>query len=138
MKRSTRNKTRLALLYLDIDHFKEINDEHGHKIGDALLKEFTLRLRNAIRASDTLARLGGDEFVIILEGLKHEIAAQKVANKILNAIRVDMQVDDLRLAVTTTVGVAYYDGESDPEQFLELADKAMYRANQPGRDRLGV
>ena len=138
MKRSTRNQTRLALLYLDIDHFKEINDEHGHKIGDALLKEFTLRLRTAIRASDTLARLGGDEFVIILEGLKHELAAQKVANKILNAIRVDMQVDGLRLAVTTTVGVAYYDGESDLQQFLDLADKAMYRAKQAGRDRLGV
>ena len=75
---------------------------------------------------------------IILEGLKHELAAQKVANKILNAIRVGMHVDDLRLAVTTTVGIAYYDGESDPEQFLELADKAMYRAKQAGRDRLGV
>ena len=138
MKRCTRNKTRLALLYLDIDHFKAINDEYGHKTGDAILKEFTQRLRNAIRASDTLARLGSDEFVIILEGLKHNLAAEKMASKILDSIRADMQVEDTRLAVTTTIGVAYYDGEPDPEQFLDKADKALYRAKQAGRNRIGV
>lgn len=138
MKRCTRNKTRLALLYLDIDHFKAINDEYGHKTGDAILKEFTQRLRNAIRASDTLVRLGSDEFVIILEGLKHNLAAEKMASKILDSIRADMQVEDTRLAVTTTIGVAYYDGEPDPEQFLDKADKALYRAKQAGRNRIGV
>ena len=138
MKRCTRNKTRLALLYLDIDHFKAINDEYGHKTGDAILKEFTQRLRNAIRASDTLARLGSDEFVIILEGLKHNLAAEKMASNILDSIRADMQVEDTRLAVTTTIGVAYYDGEPDPEQFLDKADKALYRAKQAGRNRIGV
>jgi len=138
MKRCTRNKTRLALLYLDIDHFKAINDEYGHKTGDAILKEFTQRLRNAIRASDTLARLGSDEFVVILEDLKHNLAAEKVASKILDSIRADMQGEDTRLAVTTTIGVAYYDGEPDPEQFLDKADKALYRAKQAGRNRIGV
>lgn len=138
MKRSTRNHTRLALLYLDIDGFKEINDEHGHKIGDAILKEFTLRLRNAIRASDTLARLGGDEFVIILEGLKHKLIAEKVAEKILDAIREDIQVGKKRLSITTTIGVAYYEQDPDSEQFLDKADQAMYRAKQAGRNRIGV
>lgn len=126
------------MLYLDIDHFKAINDEYGHKTGDAILKEFTQRLRNAIRASDTLARLGGDEFVVILEGLKHNLAAEKVASKILDSIRADMQVKDTPMAVTTAIGVAYYDGEPDPEQFLDKADKALYRAKQAGRNRIGV
>lgn len=127
-----------GFLYLDIDHFKAINDEYVHKTGDAIHKEFTQRLRNAIRASDTLARLGNDEFVIILEGLKHNLAAEKMASKILDSIRADMQVEDTRLAVTTTIGVAYYDGEPDPEQFLDKADKALYRAKQAGRNRIGV
>ncbi len=125
-------------MYLDIDRFKEINDEYGHKTGDAILKEFTLRLRHALRATYTLTRLGGDEFVVILEGLKHNLAAENLASKILDSIRMDMQVNDTQLAVTTTIGIAYYDGEPDPEQFLDKADKAMYRAKQTGRNRIGV
>ena len=136
MKRCIRNKTRLAVLYLDIDRFKDINDEYGHQVGDTLLKEFTLRLRSVIRATDTLARMGGDEFVVILEDLTHGRAAETVAHKILDAVRINMQVDALELAVTTTVGVAYYNGEPNPEQLLDKADKAMYRAKQAGRNRM--
>lgn len=133
MKRSMRNKSRLALLYLDIDQFQDINEAHGHQIGDAFLKAFTLRLRSAIRASDTLARWGDDEFVVILEDLKHGLAAEKVAECILDAVRVDMQIDTLQLAVTTTVGIAYFNGEPSPEQLFDKADKAMHRAKQSGR-----
>ena len=136
IKRCIRNKTRLALLYLDIDRFQAINDEYGHKIGDALLQEFTQRLRSVIRASDTLARVGSDEFVVILEDLKHGMAAETVADKILDAVRIGMQVDALQLAVTTSVGVAYYNNETHPEQLLDKADKAMYRAKQAGRNRM--
>jgi len=138
MKRSLRNKSRLALLYFDIDRFKDINDEYGHQIGDALLKEFTLRLRSAIRTSDTLARWGDDEFVVISEDLNDGLAAEKVAESILDAVHVHMQVDALQLAVTTAVGIAYYNGEPNPEQLIDKADKGMYRARQGGRNCMSI
>lgn len=134
MKRSLRNKSRLALLYLDIDRFQDINETYGYQIGDAVLKEFTLRLRRAIRASDSLVRWGDDEFAVILEDLKHGLAAEKVAESVLDAVRVNMQVDALQFAITTAIGIAYYNGEPTPEQLIDKADQAMYRAKQAGRN----
>lgn len=138
IKRSLRNKSRLALLYLDIDQFQDINEAYGHPVGDACLKEFALRLRGAIRESDTLARWGDDEFVVILEDLKHGLAAEKVADSILDAVSVAMQIDALQLAVSTAVGIVYYHGEPNPEQLLDKADKALYRAKQAGRNCMSV
>lgn len=138
MKRHKRNKSHMALLYLDIDHFKEMNDKHGHKVGDSILKEFAHRLRTSIRASDTLARLGGDEFTIILEELKKNTDAEKVASKIIKTVNKDMQVGGVHLNLTTTIGVAYYEDESDADHLLDKADKAMYRAKHAGRNRIGT
>lgn len=138
IKRCIRNKTRLALLRLDIDRFEEIYDEYGDRIGDSVLKEFSQRVRKVLRASDTLARMGDDKFVVILEDLKYGVAAETVAHKILDAIRTNMQVDAQQFTVTTTVGVAYYSDEPNPEQLLDKADKAMYRAKQAGRNRVSV
>lgn len=137
MKRSARNQSQMALLYLDIDHLKDINKEYGHEIGDAILKEFTLRLRHTIRATDTLVRLGGDEFVIIMEGLKHATIAEMLASKLLNSVRTEMQVNDKHLRVTTSIGIAHYEGETSTEQLLDKADKALSHAKHAGRNRIG-
>ena len=138
IKRGARNNAQLALLYLDIDRFTEINHVHGRQIGDAVLKEFAQRIRNTLRAADTLARLGGDEFVVILETLKHGKAAEKIADNLLHAIRPQMHFDGSTLAVTATIGLAYFDGEAAPETWLDSAHKAMYRAKEAGRNRIGL
>jgi len=138
IKRNQRTQSRMALLYLDIDYFKKINDDYGHKVGDGILKEYARRLRASIRATDTLARLGGDEFTIILEDLKSPSDAENVASKIIENVRLEIQVDDMHLKVTTTIGIAYYQAQWNVEQLLDMADKAMYRAKQAGRNRIGI
>ncbi len=137
MKRNQRTHSRMALLYLDIDRFKLVNDNYGHKIGDGLLKEYVRRLRASIRATDTLARLGGDEFTIILEELKSPTDAEIVASKIIKNVCKTMQVEDIHLTVTTSIGIAYYQDELDAEQLIHNADQAMYRAKKAGRNCMG-
>lgn len=137
MKRNQRTHSRMALLYLDIDHFKLVNDNYGHKIGDGLLKEYVRRLRASIRASDTIARLGGDEFAIILEELKSSSDAEIVASKIIENVCKTMQIEDIHLTVTTSIGIAYYQDELDADELVNNADQAMYRAKKAGRHRMG-
>lgn len=138
IKRNKRNKHEMALLYLDIDGFKLINDDYGHKVGDGILKEYAHRLRASIRAIDTIAHLGGDEFTIILEELKNPPEAEKIASKIIKSVRKEMQVDNIHLNVTTSIGIAYYRDGLDADQLIYDADKAMYRAKQAGRDRFSA
>jgi diguanylate cyclase (GGDEF)-like protein/PAS domain S-box-containing protein len=137
MKRNQRTHSRMALLYLDIDRFKLVNDNYGHKIGDGLLKEYARRLRASVRATDTIARLGGDEFTIILEELKSPTDAEVVASKIIETLCKTMQVEDIHLTVTTSIGIAYYRDELDADELIHNADQAMYRAKKAGRNRMG-
>ena len=132
--RSRRNATAFALLYLDIDRFKQVNDSHGHSAGDKLLVQFAMRLRACVRASDSVARLGGDEFIVLLEDLKDRDAALRIAQKILEDTRTPVRIDAREVAVTTSIGVAYYAGDESGEELLQRADAALYEAKRAGRD----
>jgi len=132
---SLRNQSRTAVLFLDLDRFKEINDSLGHHIGDQLLQEGAGRLRKAIREADTVARLGGDEFIVVLPELHAIEDAAAVAGKILNAISAEYAIAGQKLSITASIGISVYpDHGTDPAQLLRLADKAMYAAKESGRN----
>ena len=140
LARRRRAKRPLALIFLDIDHFKTINDTHGHGAGDAVLKEFASRLQANLRETDVAARLAGDEFVVILDGLATSDEAVGVATKLLQAFRPPMAIGERALDVTTSMGLAWLDGavEIDAEALMLRADRALYRAKEGGRDALAV
>ncbi|HEX9984870.1 MAG TPA: EAL domain-containing protein [Thermoanaerobaculia bacterium] len=125
----------VAVLFLDLDHFKLVNDSLGHSVGDALLQEVARRLKAAVREGDTVARVGGDEFTIVLQELHHREDAALVAQKVLHAIAEPVDASGHRLYVTTSIGITLFpeDGE-DAESLLKNADNAMYRAKAEGRN----
>jgi len=125
----------LAVMFVDLDHFKEINDRLGHTAGDELLLEMARRLRECVRSDDTVARLGGDEFTIILSELRHPEDAVTVAEKIIQAVQRPVIVGATPIDVSASIGIALYpvDG-TDPESLLRNADSAMYRAKESGRN----
>jgi len=132
--RSRRGGTQLAVLYLDIDHFKQVNDSLGHAAGDALLRDFAARLRASVRATDTVARFGGDEFVILLEDLKEREHALRVVEKILEDCRQPLRIEERQIVATASAGLAYGDGTADDAALLKRADAALYAAKAAGRD----
>lgn len=139
MARCRRNKTNMALLYLDIDHFKSINDHLGHEAGDRLLNEFSDRLKLALREVDIVCRLGGDEFTVIAEGIAHDESAGIVASNILRALNQGDWLGGSVLKVTSSIGIAIYDGRAiESDQLVALADKAMYKAKHSGRNNFKV
>lgn len=132
---SHRNHEMLAMLFLDLDRFKTINDTLGHAYGDRLLKGVAERLSLCLREGDTIARLGGDEFMILLTGIRAVEDAAKVAEKILTSLRPSFHFEDNDLHVTTSIGISLYpfDGK-DAETLIKNADIALYRAKEHGRD----
>jgi diguanylate cyclase (GGDEF)-like protein/PAS domain S-box-containing protein len=129
-----REQSQVALLVLDLDHFKHINDSLGHLVGDALLEEVALRLRAVVREVDTPARLGGDEFVIAATGLKDEEDAKVLARRILAAFEPAASVAGHNLHIGTSIGIAMYPNDGDtPAALLQAADTAMYQAKKNGR-----
>jgi len=133
-----RTKAGAALMYLDIDKFKGINDSLGHAAGDALLREFAARLKAAGRDTDTVGRLGGDEFAVLMEDVKDAEAPGRVAQKILEAMREPVDADGTAVTVTTSIGVALFDGGADPEALARRADEALYAAKAAGRNTYRV
>lgn len=128
-----RNQLPVALMFLDLDHFKDINDSLGHTIGDALLIELANRLRSMLRDQDTVSRLGGDEFIFLLSGLDANGAAN-VAQKLLNIIGKSFRIGQYDLNVTGSIGIAMYPGDgTDLEALCKSADTAMYRTKHEGR-----
>ncbi len=128
-----RSNGHLALMFLDLDHFKDINDSLGHSIGDALLIELAKRLRLVLRTEDTVTRLGGDEFILLLPGVD-AIGAAHVAQKLLDAIAESYWIELYDLALTASIGIALYPADGvDLETLSKSADAAMYRAKQEGR-----
>jgi len=125
----------LAVMFVDLDHFKSINDTLGHTAGDELLLEMARRLRGCVREDDTVARLGGDEFTIILSELRHPEDAVTVAEKIIKAVQKSITIGGMPIDVSASIGIALYpvDG-NDPESLLRNADSAMYRAKESGRN----
>jgi diguanylate cyclase (GGDEF)-like protein len=126
---SARQKTEVALLFVDLDGFKSINDRLGHAAGDRLLQLVAERLTTAIRAADTACRYGGDEFVVLLPGLDHPTLCAAVASKVLARIREPYVVDGCEIRVTASVGAASYPMDGDGhEELLAKADEALYSA----------
>ncbi|WP_042454930.1 sensor domain-containing diguanylate cyclase [Neobacillus dielmonensis] len=128
-----------AVLFLDIDKFKNINDTKGHDIGDLLLKEFANRVKNSIRKHDTLARFGGDEFVILIPDLNILGDATEIAERIIQSLEPNWSIGDYNLKITTSIGIAFYsDNNLDEKTILKHADVALYRAKESGRNNYQV
>ncbi len=133
-----RNDSHLALLFIDLDHFKRVNDSLGHLVGDSLLRSVAARITASLRGTDIVARFGGDEFMVLLAGLsagpQHASDAQEVAHKLLASIGAAVQAEGRPISVTPSVGIALYPGDGDtPEELVKNADSAMYLAKERGR-----
>jgi len=137
MAQAQRRKLRLALVYLDLDGFKAVNDLHGHDVGDQLLIIVSGRMKQSLREGDTLARLGGDEFVAVLLDLNSTEDCEPMLKRLLSAAAEPVHIGELRLQVSASLGVSFYPQaeELDADQLLRQADQAMYRAKQEGRNR---
>ena len=130
-----RSNNIVALLFLDLDRFKHINDSMGHHIGDLLLKAVAHRLQSAVREGDTVARLGGDEFTIILEGVAKTKAATLISEKVLKAFQAPFLLDDKSLTISTSIGISLYPNDAeDVDSLIKFADTAMYHAKALGRN----
>lgn len=130
-----RESRALALMFLDLDHFKVINDTLGHSTGDRLLEEVSVRLQSCIREDDTVARVGGDEFVLLIPNIRGVEDATRIARKILESIARPFQIEGHELYVSTSIGIGLYPNDgSDVETLLKNADSAMYRAKEQGRN----
>lgn len=128
-----------AVLFMDIDDFKAINDTHGHQMGDLVLQTFAKRVADMLRKSDTVARLSGDEFVVIAEGLKHPKAdALQIAHKVCKTAAAPISVGDDSLSISPSIGIALLRGRQSAEEILSQADTAMYRAKQRGSDQVYI
>ncbi len=133
--RAQRNGTKVALLFLDLDRFKNINDSLGHHAGDQLLRGMARRLQKHAREGDTVARLGGDEFTVIVEGLHDPEDAAAVARKILELMETPFRLDGHEIVVSTSIGITLYpDDAPDMRTLLKNADTAMYRTKEKGRN----
>jgi diguanylate cyclase (GGDEF)-like protein len=137
LMRLHRNHGLVAMLFVDLDHFKAINDNLGHALGDHLLISVASRLAKMMRDSDTVARLGGDEFVILAEDLQTDAEALALAERILYALQEPFAVGSAEVSMLASVGVSVsHDPDADPEALLREADVAMYRAKRAGGYRL--
>ncbi|MCU1499910.1 MAG: diguanylate cyclase [Acidimicrobiales bacterium] len=134
LARGEREGTMVSVFFLDLNHFKEVNDVHGHRVGDYLLREIASRIGRTIRGADTAARLGGDEFVVVAEGLDEDVAAT-MAQRIASAIAAPIEIDGLELVLRASVGVAQSPRAAlSPAMLIHAADTAMYRAKRLGLD----
>ena len=131
---SLRDNDRGALLFIDLDHFKHINDSLGHPAGDHVLKEVARRLREVIRPDDTVSRQGGDEFVILLNRIRYQRDAARVAEKIIAVIEQEIVLDERELHISASIGIAIFpDDARDTKTLMKQADTALYHAKQSGR-----
>lgn len=130
---------KVGVLYLDNDRFKQVNDQYGHAVGDALLVDVADRIRNCIRDTDLVARLGGDEFTVLLDSVRDVDDAELVADKILAAMAPPLQIGEVRIAPAVSIGIALFPEHAETaEQLLVAADQAMYTAKQNGRGRYRI
>lgn len=134
--RANRSKKKMALLYMDVDNFKNINDNYGHLIGDKLLEKVAERLTSCIRINDLASRLSGDEFAIILDGIEKSSDAEQIAKKIISTMKEPIKFNGITLQVTLSIGIAIYpDNGKNHEVLLKNADNAMYCSKKTGHGR---
>ena len=137
LRRASRTGELVAVAFLDVDRFKNVNDSLGHEMGDRLMVALSQRLQASLRDSDTVARMGGDEFIFILPGLQRQDDAVMPVQKLLEAVRLPVRLDEQELFVTASIGVAVFptDGQ-ERDRLLRHADAALYRAKARGRNRI--
>lgn len=134
--KSKRSKKMLALLFIDLDHFKEINDSLGHDAGDKVLIQIASRFKSLLRAEDTISRLGGDEFTVIIENLDSKESASILAQKLIDNAQKPIIIDGYKLFVTCSIGISIYPKHADEDKSLiKNADSAMYEAKEAGKNR---
>ncbi len=135
LAQARRNEQQVALLFIDLDGFKSVNDTLGHPAGDALLRQVAERLASGVRASDTLARMGGDYFAIVLQEIRDTPSTERVAEKLLESLRLPFHVEGRELRISASIGVAFFPEDGlEVEPLLRHADAAMYRAKASGRN----
>lgn len=133
--KSERDSSRLAVFFLDLDHFKHINDSLGHKAGDVLLTEVAKRIKSCLRDGDTVARLGGDEFTLLLEGVRSAEYVGKVAEKVIKAMTCPYQIEATEVSISPSIGISLYPADGrDVDMLIRNADAAMYHAKKVGRN----
>jgi diguanylate cyclase (GGDEF)-like protein/PAS domain S-box-containing protein len=134
-----RDKQRVALMFIDLDRFKPINDAQGHVVGDWLLKQVASRMQECVRESDTIARVGGDEFVVLLRSVESTEDAVMVAEKIRNALNSPFDLAQQSLHISCSIGMSLFPEHAKNEtEMMHFADIAMYQAKQSGRDKVQV
>lgn len=137
LKHAKRSGLPLAVLFMDLDGFKEVNDSLGHEAGDRLLSNVAKRLADCVREDDTVARLGGDEFTVILTGVKQKRDAVRVAQIILDTLATPFRIAQQRVQISVSIGIAFYPQDApSPLTLLEAADQAMYKAKNGGANRM--
>lgn len=135
LKRAEREKSSLAILFIDLDRFKVINDTLGHQVGDKLLIEVSNRLNNVMRDSDTVARLGGDEFLVMMDSLRDVEDASRVAKKIVSSLQSEFVIDGKEIFIGASVGISVYPGDGhDVDNLIKAADIAMYQVKSEGKN----
>ncbi len=133
--KAKRNQTQFALLFVDLDHFKEVNDTYGHEAGDAVLVEVARRLKNCVRESDTVSRLAGDEFLIILENFDSTQNVAVIAKLLVDTLQIPIKFQESELFVTCSIGISIYPDDSDEgDTLVKYADRAMYNAKNIGKN----
>lgn len=139
LARARRELSQLALCFVDLDKFKEINDQYGHAAGDACLQTVAQRLLGAVRETDTVARLGGDEFVLVMDAITDEVAVLSALHQLLAKIQQPFMFQQQALQICASIGIALFpaDGQ-DQASLLAAADMAMYKAKQAGGNRLCI
>lgn len=139
LERSRRNKQPLALLFIDLDRFKDINDQMGHDAGDAALRSVAQRLQANIRKVDTVARLGGDEFVVLLDNPSHRADVEAIAQKLLDSMHEPISFGSHSIAISLSIGISLYPDDGDSaDRLMSIADTAMYRAKSERGKRAGA
>jgi diguanylate cyclase (GGDEF)-like protein/PAS domain S-box-containing protein len=133
-----RNRQTSAVMFVDLDGFKEINDQHGHDIGDLVLKMTADRIKTEIRETDTVARIGGDEFVIILSSLPETAIAERIAATVIAQVARPLQIKDIEVEITASIGISLYpEHGTTAENLIRSADKAMYQVKREGKNSFG-
>jgi len=139
LKTARRKKEGMAIMFIDIDSFKEVNDNFGHRTGDQLLQEIGKRIQHGVRETDVVARLGGDEFTVILGGLQDPESVEPIARKLLERLAQPVTIEQKEVRVTSSIGISILaDDTADPDSLIQNADLAMYRAKAHGKNNFQI